>query len=65
MNLLETWLETTIREGFERQLSPEQIAQETGLSVREVLRRAVSLKMISPSEAALLAPSGHNGRRVA
>jgi hypothetical protein len=65
MNLLETWLETTIREGFGRRLSPAQIAQETGLSDRDVLRRALRLKLLSPREAALLAPSPHNRRKVA
>jgi hypothetical protein len=65
MNLIETWRETTIREGFGRRLSPGQIAQETGLSVREVLRRALKLKLLSPREAAFLAPSPHNRRKVA
>jgi hypothetical protein len=57
MNLLiETWRDTTIREGFARRSSLSQIARETGLSVRELMRRAVALNLITAREAALLAP---------
>ena len=54
MNLIETWRDTTIREGFARRRSLSQIAEETDLSVRDVMHRAVALNLIPAREAALL-----------
>jgi hypothetical protein len=58
MGLMEAWLNTAVREGFEDGRLLADIAEETGLSESEVLRRGVELKLI-PQFAAVLsdAPS--------
>jgi hypothetical protein len=63
MTLIETWRETTISEGFARRRSLIQIARETGLSVRDVMRRAVGLNLIPARDAALLMPLPPRHRR--
>ena len=55
MELIETWRTTAVREGFENGRSLSEISEETGLSVREVLRREVELNLIPAYVAALLA----------
>ena len=56
MELIETWRTAAVREGFETGRSLSEISDETGLSVREVLRREVELNLIPADTAALLAP---------
>ena len=56
MELIETWRAAAVREGFENGRSLSEISDETGLSVREVLRREVELNLIPAYVAALLAP---------
>ena len=53
MGLMEAWLNTAVREGFEDGRLLADIAEETGLSESEVLRRGVELKLI-PQFAAVL-----------
>ena len=53
MGLIEAWLNTTVREGFADGRPLADIAEETGLSESEVLRREVELKLI-PQFAAVL-----------
>jgi DNA-binding Lrp family transcriptional regulator len=53
MGLIEAWLNTTVREGFADSRPLADIAEETGLSESEVLRREVELKLI-PQFAAVL-----------
>ena len=55
MELIETWRAAAVREGFENGRSLSEISEETGLSVREVLRREVELNLIPAYVAALLA----------
>jgi hypothetical protein len=54
MELIEAWRATAVREGFENGRSLSEISEETGLSVREVLRREVELNLIPAYAAALL-----------
>ena len=56
MQLIETWRSAAVREGFENARSLSEISEETGLSVREVLRREVELNLIPAYLAALLTP---------
>ena len=56
MDLIEMWRDTAVREGFENGRSLSEISDETGLSVRDVLRREVDLDLIPARAAALLAP---------
>ena len=56
MELIETWRAAAVREGFQNGRSLSEISDETGLSVREVLRREVELNLIPAYVAALLAP---------
>jgi hypothetical protein len=53
MGLIEAWLDAAVREGFEHGRSLTEIAEETGLSESEVLRREVKLMLI-PQFAAVL-----------
>ncbi len=53
MRLVDVWLNTAVREGFERGLSVADIAEETGLPESEVLRRGAELKLVSNFAAAL------------
>jgi|SwirhirootsSR2_FD_contig_21_5839460_length_287_multi_4_in_0_out_0_1 DNA-binding Lrp family transcriptional regulator len=53
MGVLEAWLNAAVREGFETGRSLADIAEETGLSESEVLRRGVQLKLIPQFGAAL------------
>ena len=46
MGLIEAWLNTAVREGFADGRPLADIAEETGLSESEVLRREVELKLI-------------------
>lgn len=46
MKLIEAWQDAAIREGFALGRPLEQIAAETGLSVLEVFRRQVALKLM-------------------
>ena len=54
MGLIEVWLNTAVREGLEGRRPVADIAEETGLSENEVLRRGVELKLIPEFAAALL-----------
>ena len=54
MELIETWRATAVREGLENGRSLSEISEETGLSVREVLRLEVELNLIPAYAAALL-----------
>ena len=60
MGLIEAWLNTTVREGFADGRPLADIAEETGLSESEVLRREVELKLI-PQFAAVLSDALVNG----
>ena len=51
MVLLEVWLDTAVREGFERGCSLDEIAHETGLTVPEVVEWEKDLHLISQSAA--------------
>jgi DNA-binding Lrp family transcriptional regulator len=53
MGLIEAWFNTAVREGFADGRPLADIAEETGLSESEVLRREVELKLI-PQFAAVL-----------
>jgi hypothetical protein len=53
MGLMEAWLNTALREGFEGGRPLADIAEETGLSESEVLRRGVELKLIPQFTTAL------------
>jgi len=53
MGLMEVWLNTAVREGLEGKRPIADIAEETGLSEAEVLRRGVELKVIPEFAAAL------------
>jgi hypothetical protein len=53
MGLMEAWLNTAVREGFAAGRPLADIAEETGLSQSEVLRREVELNLI-PQFAAVL-----------
>ena len=53
MGLVEAWLNTAVREGFADGRPLADIAEETGLSESEVLRREVELKLIPQFAAAL------------
>ena len=46
MGLTEAWRNTAVREGFEHGRSLAEIAEETGLSEREVLHCEMRLKLI-------------------
>jgi hypothetical protein len=46
MKLIEAWQDAAIREGFALGRPLEQITAETGLSVLEVFRRQVALKLM-------------------
>jgi hypothetical protein len=45
--LIELWRNTTVREGFEHGRSLNEISEETGLSLEEVLQREVELHLFS------------------
>ena len=53
MGLIEAWFNTAVREGFADGRPLADIAEETGLSESEVLRREVELKLIPQFAAAL------------
>ena len=53
MGLIEVWLNTAVREGLEANRTVADIAEETGLSESEVLRRGVELKVIPQFASAL------------
>ena len=53
MRLMDVWLNTAVREGFEGGRSVADIAEETGLPESEVLRRGAELKLVSNFAAAL------------
>ncbi len=53
MGPMEAWLNTAVREGFAAGRPLADIAEETGLSESEVLRREVELNLI-PQFAAVL-----------
>jgi DNA-binding Lrp family transcriptional regulator len=57
---MEAWLNTAVREGFADGRRLADIAEETGLSESEVLRREVELKLI-PQFAAVLSDALVNG----
>ncbi len=46
MGLIEAWLNTAVRDGFAHGRPLADIAEETGLSESEVLRREVELQLI-------------------
>ena len=54
MELLEVWRETAVKDGVEKRRSHYQIAQETGLTVREVIEREVALQLIPATMAKFL-----------
>jgi hypothetical protein len=56
MELIEAWRNAAVRDGFEHGLSLNQISEETGLSLGEVLHREAELKLIPLHAAALLTP---------
>ena len=56
MELIEAWRNAALRDGFEHGRSLNQISEETGLSVTEVLHREVELNLIPLRAAALLTP---------
>jgi len=60
MGLMEAWLNTAVREGFADGRRLADIAEETGLSESEVLRREVELNLI-PQFAAVLSDALVNG----
>jgi hypothetical protein len=51
MELIETLRNIAIREGFVAGRSLQDLSEETGLSIPEVLQREVELKLISEDEA--------------
>jgi hypothetical protein len=53
MGLIDAWRNTAVREGFEHGRSLVEIAEETGLSEREVLYCEVELKLIPQFSAVL------------
>jgi hypothetical protein len=53
MGLIDAWRNTAVREGFEHGRSLAEIAEETGLSEREVLYCEVELKLIPHFSAVL------------
>jgi len=53
MGLTEAWRNTAVREGFEHGRSLAEIAEETGLSEREVLHCEMRLKLIPQFSAVL------------
>ncbi len=46
MGLIDAWRNTAVREGFEQGRSLAEIAEETGLSEREVLHCEMKLNLI-------------------
>jgi hypothetical protein len=46
MELLELWRDTAIQDGFEKGRSLDEISQETGLPVRDVVARVKELRLI-------------------
>jgi hypothetical protein len=54
MELLELWRDAAVKDGVEKKRSHYQIAQETGLSVREVIEREVALQLVPASIAKFL-----------
>jgi hypothetical protein len=61
MRLMDVWLDTTVREGFEGGRPLADIADETGLTEKDVLRRAVDLKVVPR---ATLADAQNSGSRL-
>ena len=55
MELIELWRNAVVRDGFEHGLSLNQISEETGLSMGEVLHREAELNLI-PLRVAALTP---------
>jgi hypothetical protein len=53
MGFMEVWPNTAVREGLEGNRPLADIAEETGLSESEVLRRGVELKLIPQFSAVL------------
>jgi hypothetical protein len=51
MELIETLRNIMVREGFEAGRSIREVSEETGLSVPEVLRREMDLRLIPADEA--------------
>jgi hypothetical protein len=49
--LLELWRDTAIQDGFEQGLTLSDIANETGLSVREVIKREIDLQLMPAAQA--------------
>ena len=56
MELVEAWRNAVVRDGFEHGLSLNQISEETGLSIGEVLHREAELNLVPLHVAALLTP---------
>ena len=56
MELIEAWRNAAVRDGFEHGLSLNQISEETGLSMGEVLHREAELNLIPLRAAAQLTP---------
>ena len=54
MELIETLRNISVQEAFAKGQSVEEISDETGLSVREVLTREVDLHLVSVNDAAMI-----------
>jgi hypothetical protein len=52
MVLLDLWRDAAIEDGFEKGRSLNEISEETGLSVREVVERITELRLIPGGVAA-------------
>ena len=54
MELIETLRNLSVQEAFAKGRSAEEISDETGLSVREVLTREIDLRLVSANDAAMI-----------
>jgi hypothetical protein len=54
MELIETLRNISVQEAFAKGRSAEEISDETGLSVREVLTREIDLHLVSANDAAMI-----------
>jgi hypothetical protein len=54
MELIETLRNISVQEAFAKGRSAEEIADETGLSVRDVLTREIDLHLVSANDAAMI-----------